>query len=156
LNMTTGRLMWRFFAGAPIRTKVEATDRDVYVTPHQEGLACLNRETGRQRWMNKTAQRFLSTNYKFVYAADRRGQLMVLDYERATTLARYDASESAVPVTNDLNDRLFLANHDGQLICLHHRKNRQPLSTKSLIAQKDEKKPPEDKDKEKDKDKEME
>src|SRR5262249_42580999 len=135
LSVNNGRVQWRYFSGAPIRTKVEVTDRDVYVTPQGEGLACLDRETGRRRWQNKTAQRFLSTDYEVVYAVARLGHLLVLDYERGTTLGQYDSTEYVVPVSNDVNDRLFLANHDGQIICLHHRGQRKPVSTKTYFTE---------------------
>jgi PQQ-like domain len=127
-----GRLNWRYLSGSPISRKPEATDQDVFVSPDRMGLVCLNVDTGRERWINKGLDRFLGTNFKFVYAADRHGQLHILDHARGTEMAKYDMSGFNVPITNDLTDRLYFASHDGQIICLHHKDNRQPLRTKQV------------------------
>lgn len=155
LNMVNARLMWRFLSGSPIQRKPEATDRDVYVSPERLGLVCLDRQTGREKWTNKTAQRFLSTNFKYVYAADRLGNLLILDYARGTQLGKLDTTGYVVPVSNDLSDRLYFASHDGQILCLHCKENRKPLVTKTLPKEyeekrdfiiKDDKKDPDKKD----------
>ena len=106
---------------------------DVFVSPGQNALTRLERETGREIWTNRVAQRFLSTDFKYVWAVDRIGQLQVLDYHRGTTLGKYDTSEYVVPVTNDLTDRFLLAANDGQILCLRHRDHRQPVRTKTLV-----------------------
>src|SRR5262249_22131172 len=96
LDMNNGRLLWRFFAGPACPSNVDATARDIFVTPDSEGMICLDRETGRQPWQNNVAQRFLSTNYKFVYAVDRLGELLILDYNKGTSLAKWCTSEYVV------------------------------------------------------------
>src|SRR5262249_17256792 len=109
---------------------IEANDRDVFVAPGKLGLTRLDRDSGRDVWNNAVAQRFLSTDFKYLWAVDRIGQLLVLDYHRGTTLAKYNTSDWVVPVSNDLTDRFLFANHDGQIICLHHRDHRRPVRTK--------------------------
>jgi hypothetical protein len=150
-DTSRGQLQWRYSGSAPIQSRVDVTNEDVYVVPDRVGLTRVNRASGKGVWSNKAAVRFLSTNYKFVYANDAQGRLLILDYFRGTELARWDASSWTVPVPNDRTDRLYLANHDGQIVCLHHRDLVRPLlvrtPTEAVI------KLPEDKKKDKDKDK---
>jgi outer membrane protein assembly factor BamB len=144
-----GRLTWRFTAPAPIHHKVHATDRDVFVTPLRSGLHCLDRRSGTLKWHSPEAEAFLATNHKFVYAADRFGRLVVLDYERGTQLAGYDARDYVFHVPNILTDRIYLAAHDGTIICLHHPEFRTPLTITTGVEEVKPKVKPKEKDKKK-------
>ncbi len=108
------------------------TDVDVFVSGHRKGLYRVERATGRPNWLNEQADRFLSTNQKFVYALDRSGALLVLDYARGTTLAQYDVRDWLVPVPNELTDRFYLASHDGQILCLRNRSDKLPRYNKTF------------------------
>lgn len=131
LHITTGRTIWRFTGGNPIAQKPAVTNEDVYVAPANSGLHRIDRITGQVLWKNATAQRFLATNPKFVYAADRSGRLMVLDRARGTDLSTYDGTRGYVmPLFNEMSDRLFLAAHDGSLVCLHDRDYGNPVTMK--------------------------
>jgi outer membrane protein assembly factor BamB len=134
LNMESQRLVWRFLASAPILVKPEVTDRDVFVTGARRGLYRVERGTGQAAWLNPQAERFLSTNQKFVYALDRTGLLLVLDYARGTTLAQYDMRDWTIPVPNELTDRFYLASQDGQILCLRNRGQKTPLTNKSFLV----------------------
>jgi len=122
--------------------------------PVRSGLTRVDRLSGKGVWSNKTAVRFLSTNFKYVYANDVFGNLLILDYNRGTELARWDARSWLLPMPNDYTDRLFLANHDGQIVCLHHRDQVKPLvvRTGKELIRIDLKKLPKDKKKKKDPD----
>jgi outer membrane protein assembly factor BamB len=126
------RLTWRFPAPNPILRAVHVTDRDVYLSPNRTGLYRIDRIQGVERWLNRDAERFLATNYKFLYALNPHGQLLVLDWERGTTLAQYGSTRDwTVPIPNELTDRIFLAAHDGSIMCLHHRDHATPLRIKT-------------------------
>lgn len=147
LNMSNERLVWRFLAGAAIQIRPEVTDNDVFVTGNKVGLFRVERSSGRQVWLNKQAERYLSNNEKFVYAADRMGRLLVLDYARGTTLASYDMRDWTLHVPNELTDRVYLASHDGQVLCLRHKDHVTPLRNKTFfeVKKKVEKKEEEEK-----------
>ncbi len=148
LNMVTGRLHWRFLSSSPIYQKPEATDRDLFVTPRGQGLYRIERDLGQVQWQNRTAHKFLATNQKFVYALDKTGLLLLLDYDRGTILAQYDLRDWLVPISNDLTDRVYFANHDGQVLCLRHRLHVLPMKIKTVDLdgpQKKEDKKPEEK-----------
>jgi outer membrane protein assembly factor BamB len=151
----TGRLLWRFPGQSPIIRSPSATDRDVFVTPSKGGMLRLHRRNGEPVWRNSDAQQFLATNNRFVYALDRFGNLLVLDHERGKELARYDMRDWVIPVANDITDRIYLASHDGQILCLHHRDFMRTLTVKTFEAPKriKEKEREEEKPKEKPKEK---
>jgi len=123
-------LRWRFLGGAPIQRQPAVTDRDVYATPLGRGLYRLDRDSGRPQWRNLRGEQFLAVNQRFVYAADRMGKLLVLDYARGSELAHYDLSDYTIRVSNEWNDRMYFAGQDGQILCLHHRDNLTPVRTK--------------------------
>jgi hypothetical protein len=131
LHIPSGKALWRFAGGSPIHQKPAVTDDDVYVAPRLSGLYRLSRATGHTHWRNTEARRFLAANPKFVYAADRNGRLMVLDRARGTTLSTYPGTiDFVVPFSNEQTDRIFLAAHDGLLVCLHDRDYPTPVKMK--------------------------
>jgi outer membrane protein assembly factor BamB len=134
LDIETGKNLWRFVAGGPIRQKARITDDSVYVSAERAGLYRLDRLSGDIVWRNQDGERFLAVNKKFVYANDRSGRLLVIDRARGTTLARYDgAQDYVVPLSNELNDRLFLASNDGLIVCLHDRDYPSPFRVKNVV-----------------------
>lgn len=122
LNTLSSKLRWRFLSGSPIIRTPVATDADVFVVSSLAGMHRLHRDEGKLVWKNAKANLFLATNNKFVYALDAQRHLLVLDYHKGTTLSRFDLGDWVVPFTNTLTDRIYLANHDGKVICLRHQK----------------------------------
>lgn len=131
VNMASGKVEWRFPAGGPIDRRPYVTDEDVYAFARGQGLYRLNRSAGTKEWLNPDAVQFLATNKRFTYALDRVQRLLVLDGRRGTTLAHFDLRDWRLPVPNETNDRIYLANHDGQIVCLHHRDEPTPLVLRS-------------------------
>jgi outer membrane protein assembly factor BamB len=125
VRIVNGGIDWRFTTGTPITYRPAVTDDDVYITT-SGGLRRLDRRTGQAVWHNRTADRFVAANPKVVYATDRSGHLLLLDRARGTQVGSYDAREFVVPVANDLTDRVYLAAHDGLLVCLHDRDHAKP------------------------------
>jgi outer membrane protein assembly factor BamB len=124
-------LDWRFTAGSAVRVQPAATDDSVYVACDR-ALFRLDRGTGREVWRSTDARRFLAANRKFVYAFDRHGRLVVVDRDRGTRLGRLDTRDYVYPIPNDLTDRLFLAAHNGLLVCLHDLDQKTPLVVKKV------------------------
>jgi outer membrane protein assembly factor BamB len=128
----TGNVAWRFTAGTPIRRQPIATEKDVYVVAEKMGLARVNRASGAAAWSlprgsisyaaNLEADRFLAANPKFVYANDASGRLLVLDRATGFRLSTYAGTRDfTIPVSNAVNDRLYLAANNGLIVCLHDR-----------------------------------
>jgi hypothetical protein len=116
-----------------VRLKPEVTDKDVFVVAERRGLFRVDRVRGKERWFNREARRFLAVNKKFVYAFDRHGRLLVLDYKRGTKLGTLNTRDFVFPVSNEFTDRLFLASHNGLLVCLRDRGQKEPLVNKKTF-----------------------
>jgi outer membrane protein assembly factor BamB len=147
LDIQTGKFLWRFTSGGQILSKPVVLDEDVFVATDLTGLARFDRATGDPLWRNGEAARFLAANPKFVYAADRSNRLLILDRVRGTRLVVFDTRDFVVPISNDVTDRLFLASHNGLLVCLHDRQYATPLQLRNgsgakAATDKSETKPP--------------
>lgn len=157
LDIANERLQWRFLSGGLILRKPIVNDIDVYLPVERVGFFRIDRLTGRSVWLNKDVDHFLAANNRFVYTRDPRGILLVHDHARGVVLGKYDMSEWQIPLVNELTDRIYLANHDGQVLCLFHRDNPRPLKMKAVdvknLSPEEEKKIRDDQEKEKEKEK---
>jgi hypothetical protein len=137
LDIISGKILWRFASGGPIRQQPRVTDDSVYVAAERAGLYRLERSTGNSLWLNRDAEHFLTANQKFVYATDSHGNLLILDRARGTQIASYAGlRDFVVPIGNELTDRIYLASNDGLLICLHDRDYPKPLLIKHVAEMK--------------------
>jgi hypothetical protein len=132
INMYSGRLSWRYVAGAPILRGASANDYDVFVTPERSGLRRVDRVSGREAWINRDTERFLAANQYYIYGLDRFGKMNVIDGRRGTTLATHDLSDWAIAVPNEWTDRIYLAANDGQVLCMRHRENVKAVAMKTF------------------------
>lgn len=87
---------------------------------------------GEDVWNNPEGDRVLAVNPKFVYAFDKSGRLLVIDRERGRTLSRYDLRDFPVPISNEYTDRIYIASHNGLIVCLHDREFPTPVRMKAL------------------------
>ena len=126
-HVNLGYLLWRFALPARVMRSPDVTNADVFVAPEGAGLMRIDRPSGQLVWTSPEAHRFLATNPKFTYAVDRQGRLLVLDYERGTRLSTLDTRDFVVPLNNERTDRVFLAAHNGLLVCLHDREYATPV-----------------------------
>jgi hypothetical protein len=137
LEMSSGRLSWRFTAGTAISRKPAVTDEDIYLVAARTGMTRLDRATGEPRWRipvrgelaesNAAADRFLAVNPKYVYAVDFSGRFLVIDRRRGVTLSGFETREFVFPVSNTTTDRIFLAANNGLIVCLHDREYTRPI-----------------------------
>jgi hypothetical protein len=133
INQITGRVVWRYTTPTPVYQKPAVTDTDVYLSPTGSGLYRLLRDSGELIWQSPAAQRLLAVNPKFVYASDGSGRLVVLDQRRGTVLSGLDTRDYVVPISNDLTDRVYLAAHDGLVVCLHDREYAAPVRNRRSL-----------------------
>ncbi|HVS34623.1 MAG TPA: PQQ-binding-like beta-propeller repeat protein [Gemmataceae bacterium] len=138
----SGEIQWRYFPGRPIMSRPVAVDvteggkadKDLYITALEKGMARLDRQTGLPIWKighgdnNPEADRFMAVNPKFVYAADDRGNMLILDRKNGAVLSRYDVRDYVFPISNAESDRIYLAANNGLIVCLHDKAYPQALS----------------------------
>jgi len=137
VDMNTERILWRFLAGAQIDTPAYVNQNDVFVKA-KAGLTRIERSSGKPYWSNPDSRQFLAANGKYVYAFDRQGKFLVLDGWRGGTLAKLDMRDWVLQIPNEWSDRIYLAAHDGQVLCLRCRDFIKPLVMKPVVAPKKE------------------
>ncbi len=129
-------LMWRMNIGDRIMGKPIPSGEDLFVVAANRGLLALNRFTDRpggelrwpkpqidpgtrrERWPNTDIDRFLAASKRFVFAADNSGHTVLLDRQTGQLLGKLETGEFAFHVTNETTGNIFLANHDGLVVCL--------------------------------------
>ena len=128
----------KFTTGGPVEQKPLLTEDSLYVVGDRWGLIRLKQGSLEPMWSerlpdgrvrarpNSDVERIISVSGSYVYAWNRRGQLLVIEAVRGGTLSSFDISAFSVPVTNELNDRLYLASNSGLLLCLHDRARVRP------------------------------
>jgi hypothetical protein len=130
-NLSTRVTLWQMTVNGAVLEQPVATEEDLFVTSEKNGVTRLVRATGQVVWQNPAAVRLIAANPKFVYALDRTGRLMVLDYVRGTTLTTLDVRDFGVTLPNEETDRLILGGSDGTVMSLFDRAYSQPLRVRS-------------------------
>ncbi len=122
----------RYLAGMPVDHKPVISDDSIYLVGSQSGLTRLDRKSFEKVWTNPEVTRLFAVNPNVIYAGDRRGNLIILDRARGLKLTSFDIRSFNYAITNDQDDRLFLASNNGTLLCLHERGMRraEPLRLK--------------------------
>src|SRR4029077_12382450 len=108
VDVRTGDTLWRYSSGSEIRRPVSVIDNDVYLAPDDGGLHAVNAETGAKLWRHPRAQDFVAASASRVYAADRLGQLMILDRSNGRQLAAWNTNQFDFRARNESTDRIFL------------------------------------------------
>jgi outer membrane protein assembly factor BamB len=127
VDVRNGDTLWRYSSGSEIHRPVSVIDNDVYVAPEDGGLHALNAETGVRSWRHPRAQEFVAASKTRVYAADRYGQLVILDRANGRQIDTWNVNEFMFRVRNEENDRIYLVTKNGLVVCLHEEKNVTPL-----------------------------
>jgi outer membrane protein assembly factor BamB len=123
----------KFTTGGPVEQEMLLTDEAVYAIGSRWGLIKLRHGTLEPFWNERLPDgrirpkpnpdiiRLLGVNSSYVYGINRLGHLGVVDAIRGQTLSSFDVSAFTVPVTNEANDRVFLAANNGLVVALHDR-----------------------------------
>lgn len=129
IDEQSGAERWRFATGSQVGEGPLAADDIVLVTPQAGDLYCLGAAQGETRWVARGPVRVASVSPERVYAVDSLGQLLILDRATGVALGRLATSRMAAPVTNAINDRVYLASASGLVQCLREAGLERPAPT---------------------------
>jgi len=138
IHETTGKKIWSYYIGSPIRHQPVAIDGAVYVIPDSGGMRRLDAERGTLQWTASGVMQFVSASPSRVYAADKFGQLLILDAKTGSRLGVLPAEWLTFKMINTHNDRIYLSSASGRIQCLRERELVQPISH-ALVHKKAEK-----------------
>jgi outer membrane protein assembly factor BamB len=123
----SGETMWRFSLGTAVNEAPAVINASVYVVAEAGGMHCLAVEDGSTRWFSPKAMRLLAVSQQYVYAVDRFGNTLVLDVNTGGHLDTLETWQLPIKYTNLQNDRLYLGNPTGLLMCLHELALKEPI-----------------------------
>ena len=127
---------WTYPSGAPVLQEPLVADNDVYTVNVAGLLTSLDARTGEQHWTTSThGGRLMGISSKKVYLESFDGDLFIVDRGTGEILADPRATaqraglnlrEFTVALTNNLNDRLYMASPSGLVVCLRELGQLQP------------------------------
>lgn len=123
----SGDALWRFSTGEPLIEPAVVIGKRVFAATQPGGMYCLDARDGRQLWWVPQVIQFIAASNERVYAVDRLQRMVFLDINNG---ARVDAMEfppRIVRFINDRSDRIYLANQDGLIQCLHEVELTEPV-----------------------------
>jgi outer membrane protein assembly factor BamB len=133
VDVRNGDTLWRYSSGSEIRRPVSVVDNDVFVAPDDGGLHVLHAETGARLWRHPRAQNFVAASKTKVYAADRFGQLLILDRANGRQIDAFNATQFDFQARNENTDRIYLVTKGGLVVCLHEKENENPLVHEKVV-----------------------
>jgi hypothetical protein len=144
LDRGTGRIKWRFFAGAALQTAPQVTATTVYQYIPGAGLAAIdksqritidsNKLMGEEpihsaRWTAANAVRLLAEDDKNSYVLSRRNTILALDKESGQLLFESSRRDLTAFATNLAQPVIYAATAGGQVLAI------QPVLTPGAIGQ---------------------
>ncbi len=137
----TGEVLWRFATGRTILAGPVLIDTQLFITPLDTGLYCLNALTGQQQWYVPGLVQFVAASNQWVYATDRFGRLHVLDRKTGTQMDTFSLS-GQIFLVNTENDRIYMATPGGLIQCFREAELTEPLVHSTARSPKPEAPPP--------------
>lgn len=127
VNAANGAIRWEFVVGLPIRTAPVALGSSLFLNPERGGLYRLDAETGSRLWWQPRLTTFVSLVSSTVVARDMDENLALVDYDSGRLMGRIPAAYYNLHAVNNRNDRVYLANHRGQILALREAGRTYPI-----------------------------
>lgn len=127
IDTFSGTGKWRFASGYPINSKPVPFLEEVFVTPEQIGLFCLDNETGDVFWHNERIKHVLAVSQQHVFGSDRHHHLTILSRDDGHIIGTVPTANFTVSPDNQYNDRVYLGTTDGLIVCMHEKASPTPF-----------------------------
>lgn len=134
IDEMNGSERWRFAMGSQISQGPVVADDILLVSPEGGDLFCLGSAEGESRWSVRSVVRVSSVSPQRVYGVDTLGRLLSLDRATGALRGHLMTPRMDVPVTNGVNDRIFLASSTGLVQCLRESALDRPAPTQPPAA----------------------
>jgi len=116
---STGGQLWRYSTGMPIISKPVVIDDKAFVASEMPALHAVDATTGDRLWTVDGAVQFVAQAGQHIYAADRHGNLLIIEKESGGIAGQINTGDGVYPILNDQSDRIFLVSDAGLIQCLH-------------------------------------
>lgn len=117
----SGKVVWEFTSGLPIRKAPYAIGPDVYILPDRGGMYDLSSTAGVQKWWQPQAVNFVAATTKQVYASDRDYNLLVMSRETGSISGTLPLRRFTKRFPNDRTDRIVVSTESGLVMVLREK-----------------------------------
>jgi len=137
----TGNQRWRYSTGLPIISKPVVVDNKVFVASEMPALHAVDATTGNRLWTVEGAVKFVAQGAQHLYAADRYGNLLIVDKETGGIAGQLSTGDGVFPIVNEQSDRIFLVSDTGLVQCLHEIGANEPTLYRKMATEEEAEKP---------------
>jgi outer membrane protein assembly factor BamB len=123
----SGRVLWEFTSGRPIRTAPMPIGSDVFLMPDRGGFYALSAQTGTERWWQPQGSRFVAAASQKVYVSDREDNLLILSRANGSILGSLALRQFPLRFSNDRTDRIIASTQSGLVVCLREKGRSIPI-----------------------------
>ena len=109
---------WQYLSGAVLVDSAKVTGDTVYQLVRGHGLAALDRQSGKRKWMVPQAQSLLSQKANRAYVAGYKSEILVMDNVSAKKLYKVNLTGLLEYAVNTQDDKIYIADETGQIFCL--------------------------------------
>jgi len=122
LDRNTGKIRWRYFAGAALRDAPAVTDTAVYIYARGAGLVAIDKNAGKDfrepLWIAAGVRKFLSADDKFVYALAANNTIVALDIKTGEAQFQSVRNDLKVFAENFKDSTIYAATATGEIIAI--------------------------------------
>lgn len=122
LDRGSGKIRWRYFAGAPLDTPPVATKDTVYQYVNGKGLVAIDKASGqpdrKPRWVAAEARQFLSEDEKNVYVRGADDRILALDKKTGEQKFRSRRKDLKFFAVNNADSIIYAGTKDGLVIAV--------------------------------------
>jgi outer membrane protein assembly factor BamB len=136
IHESSGAELWRYSTGYSITSSPAVVGDTAYVASFQPALHAVDIAAGKgtARWVAPGVSHFAARGKDRVYAADRFGNLLILDAKTGARQGRIDVAEGMSTLVNNQTDRIYLVNDHGLVQCLREIGAEQPTRYREPIG----------------------
>ena len=118
VNILTGKLTWKYQAGAVLDTVPRVTRDVVYQYARNSGLAAIDRESGKCMWQLVEGVDLLAESADKAYVITKTGALTVMDNKKGRQLYSVNFAGISKYVTNVVDSKIYIADATGRIACM--------------------------------------
>ena len=109
---------WQYLSGAVLVDSAKATEDTVYQLVRGHGLAALDMQNGKLKWMLPEAESLLAQKGSRAYVIDGKQKIIVMDNASAKKLYEVYLTGLFNYSVNTEDDKIYIADETGKIICM--------------------------------------
>ena len=118
INISTGKLIWKYQTGAALNKSPRVTQGVVYQYVHNKGLAAIDKENGRLLWFLPEGIELLAEAGEKAYIITNARTWAVMDNKNAKQLYSVNFAGVSRYAVNVVDSKIYIADQAGRIACL--------------------------------------